>query len=177
MLEKVETERMIPLCAREDLPSALSRKACLLGEGPQAIRLPFLPCISHLKPLHLSPFQPSTIQTSILLPLGGLYFVHRHTETAAVILPATQQLVSQGNKYLLGWFCFEDVWSLPNFEAGGRRMRAFYKEKQHPLIRHTPPLSSPSQPLLWVQPWGLAVIKPALPQALPTGVGSGLPYI
>ena len=56
-------------------------------------------------------------------------------------------------------------------------MRAFYKEKQHPLIRHTPPLSSPSQPLLWVQPWGLAVIKPALPQALPTGVGSGLPYI
>lgn len=77
LLEKVK-QQMAPLCASEDRPSALSAKACLFGEGPQAIRFPFLPCVSHLKALHISPFQPSTTQTSVLSPLGDLFHAQTH---------------------------------------------------------------------------------------------------
>ena len=47
------------------------------------------------------------------------------------------------------------------------------KESQDLLISPAAPLSSTSQPLLWVRSWQLAVINPAQPRALLTDVDIG----
>lgn len=154
-------------------------QTCMI-EGPEAIRLPLPLQISNLSPLHTSPFQPSNyrhqhpLSPGEAIRLGRMQWrpvslVQIHADCGCEF--ASYLATSLSRQSSSGWFCFEDVSSSHDIQAGEGMYST--KESQDLLISRAAPLSSTSQPLLWVRSWQLAVINPAQPRALLTGVDIG----